>query len=32
MPYPNRDHAINTGKGTSRHLYELMTSYLKEHL
>lgn len=32
MPYPNRDHAINTGIGTSRHLYELMTSYLKEHL
>jgi len=32
MPYPNRDHAINIGKGTSRHLYELMTSYLKEHL
>jgi dipeptidyl-peptidase-4 len=32
MPYPNRDHAINTGKGTSRHLYELLTSYLKEHL
>ena len=32
MPYPNRDHAINTGKGTSRHLYELMTGYLHEHL
>jgi dipeptidyl-peptidase-4 len=32
MPYPNRDHSINTGKGTSRHLYELMTSYLKQHL
>ena len=32
MPYPNRDHSINTGKGTSRHLYELMTSYLLEHL
>jgi dipeptidyl-peptidase-4 len=32
MPYPNRDHAINTGKGTSRHLYELMTSWLHEHL
>lgn len=32
MPYPNRDHSINTGKGTSRHLYELMTHYLNEHL
>ncbi|MBL9178933.1 MAG: S9 family peptidase [Verrucomicrobiaceae bacterium] len=32
MPYPNRDHAINTGKGTSRHLYELMTSWLHGHL
>jgi dipeptidyl-peptidase-4 len=32
MPYPNRDHSINTGKGVSRHLYELMTSYLRQHL
>ena len=32
MPYPNRDHAINTGKGTSRHLYELLTNYLKKNL
>lgn len=32
MPYPNRDHSINTGKGTSRHLYELMTHYLKQRL
>ncbi|MES2595582.1 MAG: DPP IV N-terminal domain-containing protein [Verrucomicrobiota bacterium] len=32
MPYPNRDHSINTGKGISRHLYELMTAYLHEHL
>ncbi|OYW24658.1 MAG: S9 family peptidase, partial [Planctomycetales bacterium 12-60-4] len=32
MPYPNRDHAINSGKGTSRHLYELMTKYLQQHL
>ncbi len=32
MPYPNRDHSINTGKGTSRHLYELMTSFLNQHL
>lgn len=32
MPYPNRDHAISSGKGISRHLYELMTRYLHEHL
>ena len=32
MPYPNRDHSINLSKGTSRHLYELMTNYLREHL
>jgi dipeptidyl-peptidase-4 len=32
MPYPNRDHAINTGKGISRHLYELMTNWLQTHL
>ena len=32
MPYPNRDHAINTGKGPSRHLYELLTNYLRRHL
>lgn len=32
MPYPNRDHAINTGKGISRHLYELMTNWLHTHL
>jgi dipeptidyl-peptidase-4 len=32
MPYPNRDHSISTGKGITRHLYELMTRYLHEHL
>lgn len=32
MPYPNRDHSINSGKGISRHLYELMTRYLHQHL
>ena len=32
MPYPGRDHAINSGKGTSRHLYELMTAWLHAHL
>lgn len=32
MAYPNRSHAIREGKGTSRHLYELMTRYLNENL
>jgi len=32
MPYPNRDHSINTGKGTTRHLHELMTRFLNQHL
>ena len=32
MVYPNRTHAISEGPGTSRHLYELLTRYLKERL
>jgi dipeptidyl-peptidase-4 len=32
MPYPNRTHAINEGKNTTRHLYSLLTRYLKENL
>jgi dipeptidyl-peptidase-4 len=32
MAYPNRSHAINEGKNTTRHLYELFTRYLEEHL
>ena len=32
MAYPNRSHGIYEGRGTTRHLYELLTSYLKEHL
>jgi len=32
MVYPNRTHAISEGPGTSRHLYELLTRYLTEHL
>lgn len=32
MSYPNRTHAIREGKGTSRHLFELMTRYLEEHV
>jgi len=32
MSYPNRTHNIKEGQNTRRHLYELMTTYLKEHL
>jgi len=32
MAYPNRTHAINEGKNTTRHLYDLLTRYLCEHL
>jgi len=32
MAYPNRSHGIYEGEGTTRHLYELMTNYLYEHL
>lgn len=32
MPYPNRTHSINEGKGTTLHLYSLLTRYLNEHL
>ncbi len=32
MAYPNRTHSIKEGEGTRRHLYELLTRYLKEHL
>ncbi len=32
MVYPNRTHAISEGPNTSRHLYELLTRYLTEHL
>jgi dipeptidyl-peptidase 4 len=31
MSYPNRTHGIYEGRGTSRHLYELLTRYLREH-
>lgn len=30
MPYPNRTHSINEGKGTTQHLRKLYTAYLKE--
>ena len=32
MVYPNRTHSISEGKGTTRHLYELLTRYLYENL
>lgn len=32
MPYPNRSHGIYEGRNTTRHLYTLLTRYLKEHL
>ena len=32
MSYPNRTHSIKEGKNTRRHLYELLTGYLKENL
>ena len=32
MTYPNRDHGINTGEGTSLHLRMLMVRYLLAHL
>jgi dipeptidyl-peptidase-4 len=30
--YPNRTHSIREGKNTSRHLFGLLTKYLKEHV
>lgn len=32
MSYPNRSHGISEGRGTTMHLYNLLTSYLKTHL
>ena len=32
MAYPSRTHGIGEGSNTTRHLRELMTSYLYEHL
>ena len=32
MAYPNRSHSINEGRGTTRHLYELLTRYLNDNL
>ena len=32
MPYPNRSHSIREGKNTSRHLYNLLSNYLMQHV
>jgi dipeptidyl-peptidase-4 len=32
MAYPNRTHGIYEGRGTTRHLYGLMTRYLQDNL
>jgi len=32
MDYPNRSHCICEGPNTTRHLFELLTRYLGEHL
>ncbi len=32
MEYPNRRHDISQGKGTTRHLYELLTRYLEGNM
>lgn len=32
MVYPNRAHGIREGKNTTRHLHQLMTNYLQQHL
>ncbi|MGD9252990.1 MAG: DPP IV N-terminal domain-containing protein [Holophagae bacterium] len=32
MAYPNRSHSLSEGKGTTMHLYTLLTDFLLEHL
>jgi dipeptidyl-peptidase 4 len=32
MDYPNRTHALSEGKGTSYHLFSLLTRYIEEHV
>ncbi|KPK81328.1 MAG: peptidase S9 [Gemmatimonas sp. SM23_52] len=32
MPYPGRSHGIFEGRGTTLHVYTLLTSYLNEHM
>jgi dipeptidyl-peptidase-4 len=31
MPYPNRTHGISEGEGTTKHLSNLYTTFLKQH-
>jgi dipeptidyl-peptidase-4 len=31
LAYPNRSHAINEGRNTTRHLFESLTQYLRAH-
>jgi dipeptidyl-peptidase 4 len=31
MPYPNRTHSISEGEGTSKHLANMYTTFLKKH-
>jgi dipeptidyl-peptidase-4 len=32
MSYPNRSHGISEGRGTTLHLYTLLTTYLNTHM
>jgi hypothetical protein len=32
MSYPNRSHAISEGRGTTMHLYTLLTTYLNTRM
>jgi len=32
MAYPNRSHGIFEGRNTTRHLFELLTRYLRDNL
>ena len=32
MAYPNRTHGISEGRGTTMHLYNLLTSFLTANL
>jgi dipeptidyl-peptidase-4 len=32
MAYPNRSHSIDEGRNTRRHLFTLLTRYLRQNL
>jgi len=32
MSYPNRSHSISEGSGTQRHLFGVLTKFIKERL